>query len=41
MHKDNLGIETDCSAAIPSTVKPHAAEGEEYFIQWASKEYLS
>lgn len=26
MHKDNLGIETDCSAGLPSTVKPHTEE---------------
>lgn len=32
MHKDNLGIETDCSAAIPSTKKPTAAE-DHFFVQ--------
>ena len=32
MHKNNLGIETDCSAAIPSMKKPNA-ENEEEFVQ--------
>ena len=32
MHRNNLGIETDCSAAIPSMVKPHD-ENEEEFVQ--------
>lgn len=33
MHSDNLGIETDCSAAIPSTKKPVSAEKNESFVQ--------
>ena len=33
MHSDNLGIETDCSAGIPSELKPSALEDEEEFIQ--------
>ena len=32
MHSDNLGIETDCSAAIPSTRKPNSV-AEETIVQ--------
>src|SRR5262249_1680405 len=32
MHKDNLGIESDCSAAIPSVKKPHSMD-DELFVQ--------
>jgi len=32
MHKDNLGIETDCSGAIPSIKKPHS-ENYDLFVQ--------
>jgi len=33
MHKDNLAIETDCSAGIPSPYKPHNMEDTSFFVQ--------